>query len=436
MTKECTIKKILAREVFDSRGVPTIEVDIFTDSGWGRNAAPFGAPGSRGEYEASAYGSVGITGALDVVIHELAPRLVGTDTSKLSQCDSIIREFDGTNNFDRIGGNTASALSIAIAKAAADSLKVPLYKFLAPDSDSFSLPFPLGNIIGGGAHSAGAAPDMQEHLVLPLSANSIKEAVKLNILVHEETGKLLEKRDNNFTGGTDDEHAWAANLDDYQALEVVSEACTIVTRETGMEFRLGLDVAADRLWDTNKEQYVYSREGKFRNTDEQIDFMENLVKKFNLCYVEDAFHSNDYQAFAELRRRVGDLCLVCGDDLLATNTQRTSEGVKKGSVNAMVVKVNQIGTLTDARKTNDYAQSQGIRTIISHRSGETDDHTIAHIGVAWNCAMIKTGVLGGERLTKLNELIRIEENLRECAKSMEDVNKPFEILRGDFCDEC
>jgi len=415
MAKECIIRKILARRVFDSRGVPTIEVDVITEGGWGRNAAPFGAPGSRGEYEASAYGSVGLTGVLDVVLHELAPRLVGMDACKLSLCDKIIREIDGTNNFSRIGGNTSSALSIAISRAAADSLKIPLYKFLALDSGSFSLPFPLGNIIGGGAHSAGPTPDMQEHLVLPISARCFKEAVELNIIVHEETGKLLEKRDKNFTGGTDDEHAWASNLNDYQSLEIVSEACTIVNQKTGAEFRLGLDVAADRLWDSNKKQYVYSREGEVRNTEEQIDFMESLTKKFNLCYVEDAFHSNDYKAFAELRKRVGNLCFVCGDDLLATDKQRTREGVRKSSVNAMIIKINQVGTLTDAKTTNDYAQSQGIKTIISHRSGETDDHTIAHIGVAWNCIMVKTGVLGGERLAKLNELIRIEENLGEHA---------------------
>ncbi|MFC1864311.1 phosphopyruvate hydratase [Chloroflexota bacterium] len=415
MTKKCTIKKILARGVFDSRGVSTIEVDVITEYGWGRNAAPFGAPGSRGEYEASAYGSVGITGALHVVLDEITPRLVGMDASELSLCDSIIKEVDGTTNFGRIGGNTASALSIAVAKAAADSLKVPLYRFLAPDSDSLSLPLPLGNIIGGGAHSAGPTPDMQEHLILTLSANSLKEAVELNIMVHEETGKLLVKKDKNFTGGTDDERAWAANLNDYQALETLSEACKIVTQKMGAEFRLGLDVAADRLWDSSRKQYAYSREGKFRDTGAQIDFMENLVKTFNLCYVEDAFHSNDYGAFAELRKRVGHLCLVCGDDLLATNKQRTEEGVKQGSVNAMVIKVNQIGTLTDAKKTNDYAQSQGIKTIISHRSGETDDHTIAHIGVGWKCIMIKTGVLGGERLAKLNELIRIERDSGETA---------------------
>ncbi|MDD5082358.1 MAG: hypothetical protein PHU08_03195 [Dehalococcoidales bacterium] len=416
MTKKCTIRKVLAREVFDSRGVPTLEVDVVTDNGYGRNAAPFGAPGSRGEYEASAYGSVGISGAMNVVLSEIAPRLVGMDASELATCDETISEIDGTTNFSRIGGNVSSAVSIAIARAAADSLRVPLYRFLASGMDSFSLPFPLGNIIGGGAHATGPTPDMQEHLVLPVSAKSLKEAVSLNIMVHSEAGKLLAKRDANFCGGSDDERSWAADLNDREAFEVLAEACDIVAKETGAKLRLGLDLAADRIWDVRAKQYLYAREGKGRSTDEQIDYMESLVRDFSLYYIKDAFNSNDYLAFAELRKRVGRSCFVCGDDLLATNVKRTREAVKQSSVNSMIIKVNQIGTVTDARKTNDFAQSQGIRTIISHRSGETEDDTIAHIGVAWNCAMIKTGVLGGERLAKLNELIRIEEYLRENAK--------------------
>ncbi|HEX7475774.1 MAG TPA: enolase C-terminal domain-like protein [Dehalococcoidales bacterium] len=413
MPNKCIIEKIRAREVFDSRGVLTIEVDVFTDRGWGRNAAPFGAPGSRGEFEASAYGSVGIDGAAQVVARDLVPRLVGVDAAKLSQCDSMIKEVDGTANYSRIGGNVASALSIAIARAASDSLKVELFQFLAPKRNSFSLPVPLGNIIGGGAHSAGPTPDMQEHLALPVNAKSLKEAVQWNILLHEETGNLLEKRDRNFTGGSDDERAWAVDLDDTQCLEVLSEACEIMRRKAGAKYRLGLDLAADRLWDPRKQKYQYVREGKSRNTEEQIDFVENLVEKFDLYYVEDAFNSNDYRTFSELRKRVGGHCLVCGDDLLATNKKRIAEGLKLGSCNSMIIKVNQIGTLTDARDTNDYAQQHGIKTIVSHRSGETDDNTVAHIGVGWGCTMIKTGVLGGERLAKLNELIRIEEGLGE-----------------------
>jgi enolase len=408
MVARCAIKSVTAREVFDSRGVLTIEVDVVAGDGWARSAAPFGAPGSRGEFEAPAYGSLGLDGAVKAVVEEVASRLVGMDGADVRRCDEVIREVDGTANFDRLGGNTASALSIAVAKAAADSISVPLYALMAPDHRELTLPLPLGNIIGGGAHAAGPTPDMQEHLVLPVSARSMREAVWLNIQVHEETGRLLARRDPGFTGGSDDERGWAADVDDVTALEVLTEATAAVAHETGASFRLGLDLAADRLWDRDLKRYRYNREGTLRTSDEQIDFVEKLVRTFGLAFVEDAFHSNDYDAFAELKRRVGDVCMVCGDDLLATNQARTSHAVALGSVNSMVVKVNQIGTLTQAQDANDYAQSQGISTVISHRSGETDETAIAHLGVAWNCSLIKTGVLGGERLAKLNELIRIE----------------------------
>jgi enolase len=411
MSKKTTIEKIQARVVFDSRGVATIEVDVFTNSGWGRNAAPFGAPGSRGEFEASAYGTVGVEGAVKVVEKDLAKALIGMDASDLRACDNKIREIDGTANFSRIGGNTSSAVSIAVARAAAASLNVPLFKMIAPDTKTYALPIPLGNIIGGGAHAMGPTPDMQEHIAIPVSAKSVKEAVQLNILLHEAVGDILEKIDPVFVGGTDDEHAWTANMDDTKALEVITEGAQNLKAKMGAEFRLGLDLAADRLWNPSKKQYVYSREGKSRTTAEQVDFVESLVKKFNLLYVEDAFNSNDYQGFAELRKRVSQRCLVCGDDLLATNIERTAQGVKQGSMTSMIIKVNQIGTVSDAQETTLFAQSKGIKTVISHRSGETDDNTLAHLAVAWNCIGVKSGVTGGERLAKLNEFIRIEESL-------------------------
>jgi enolase len=375
----------------------------------GRNAAPFGAPGSRGIYEVTAYGSIGLTGALEVVEKEIAPRLQGVDAADTNLCDAIVNEIDSSENFVRIGGNTSSAISIAIAKAAASSLGLPLYRFLSENAPT--LPYPLGNIIGGGAHSMGPAPDMQEHLVIPVGAPNMETAIQANIMLHEETGKILEKADPNFTGGTDDECAWTANLDDYQALELLSEACVKVTKKMRLAFRLGLDVAADRLWDSEKKMYVYERENTIRTTTEQVTYMEDLVKTFNLYYVEDPFQSDDFAAFAELKKRVGAHCYVCGDDLLATKKLRTEQGVKSGATNSMIVKVNQVGTITEARETNRYAQSNGLDTIISHRSGETEDHTIAHLGVAWNCVGIKTGVIGGERLAKLNELLRIEKQL-------------------------
>jgi enolase len=410
MSKPLPITSVSAREVFDSRGVSTIEVEVVAGDGFGRSAAPFGAPGSRGEFEASAYGSLGVAAAVTVVHDEIEPGLLGLDASDLTGCDALLRELDGTASFDRIGGNTSSAVSTAIALAAADALRAPLYAVVAESSDSpVTLPVPLGNIIGGGAHAMGPTPDMQEHLVIPVNATSVREAVALNIRVHNETGRLLAARDARFTGGSDDERAWAADLDDIQALEVIQEAVANIGADGGAKFRMGLDMAADRMWNATTGRYVYQRAGLDLTPAEQLDFVESLVHRFDLGYVEDAFESTDYESFAELRRRVGDGCLVCGDDLLATSVERTANGVRTGSVNAMIIKVNQVGTVTGARETNKFARAHGIATAISHRSGETADAGIAHMGAAWGCSLIKAGVTGGERLAKLNELIRIED---------------------------
>jgi enolase len=406
MSKAAPIIEVVAREVFDSRGVTTIEVDVTTERGHGRTAAPFGAPGSRGEFEASAYGALGVTGAVKAVITEVADRLIGMDATDLDGCDAALRELDGTPGFARLGGNTSSAVSTAVALAAADARDVPLYDFLGARHPA--LPRPLGNIIGGGAHAMGPTPDMQEHLVVPVNAQTLRQAVEWNILVHEETGRLLAQRDAKFTGGSDDERAWAADVDDTEALEVVNQAAATIGLATGAIFRLGVDVAADRFWDPQGGVYRYDRAGLVLSPAEQVDFIEALVRRFELGYVEDAFESTDYDSFAELRRRVGDGCLVCGDDLLATSVDRTAVGVDKASMNAMIIKVNQVGTVTGARDTADLARSHGVVTAISHRSGETDDASIAHMGVAWGCALIKAGVTGGERVAKLNELIRIE----------------------------
>jgi enolase len=406
MNKPAPITELTAREVFDSRGVATIEVDVRTADGHGRTAAPFGAPGSRGEFEASAYGALGVTGAIKVVTSDVADRLVGMDATDLDGCDAALRELDGTPNFDRLGGNTSSAVSTAVALAAADSRAVALYELLG--TAEAALPRPLRNIIGGGAHAMGPTPDMQEHLVLAVNAQTVRQAVEWNILVHEETGRLLAQRDARFTGGSDDERAWAADVDDTEALDVIAQAAATVGEATGAIFRLGVDVAADRFWHPETGVYRYDRAGLVLTPPEQVDFIESLVKRFELGYVEDAFESTDYDSFAELRRRVGDGCLVCGDDLLATSVDRTLVGVGSGSMNAMIIKVNQVGTVTGARDTADVARRHGVVTAISHRSGETDDASIAHMGVAWGCALIKAGVTGGERVAKLNELMRIE----------------------------
>jgi enolase len=411
MTKTI-IQAIKCRTVFDSRGVETLEVDVLTPGGGGRAAAPFGAPGSRGEFEAPDYAPGGVRAALKLVVDELVPRLIGQDAADWPKIDALIREVDGRPNFSRLGGNSATVFSVAGAKAAAAALGRPLFELLNPEG-GYSLPFPLGNIIGGGAHSLGPAPDMQEHLVAPVGAGDIREAIEINLKVHEAAGKILARRDPGFVGGTDDENAWVADLNDMEAFEVLEEAAAKVSAETRVEIRLGFDLAADRLWDPEKKVYQYFREGVSRSPAEQLDYLEDLARRFKFVYLEDGFHSNDYRAFAGLNERVGRCGLVCADDLYASDPERTKAGLSHKSARAMIIKTNQIGTLSGALSTARLARAHGLAVVISHRSGETPDDSIAHQAVAWGGLMIKTGVKGGERLAKLNELIRLKERRPE-----------------------
>jgi enolase len=400
------IKNVLTRKIFDSRGVETLEVDVITENASGRVAAPFGAPGSRGEFEAPAYAPEGLDASIEIVEKEVKPKIIGLKATDQKRIDAVLTEVDGTRNFERIGGNTSSSISLAVAKAAAASLKVPLYKHLSL-GHPFACPYPLGNMIGGGAHSMGSAPDMQEHLVVPIGAREMKEAVMLNIEMHERVGEVLEKRDPRFTGGTDDERAWAADLTDVEAFDILEEVCRKKQEKTGLRFGIGLDLAADRLWNSQTQKYEYHREGKSRSTREQIEFLSFLIEKYALFYVEDGFHSNDYESFAVLKRKYGKDCLICADDIFASNVERTARGIQMNSANAMILKPNQVGTLTGAFETFKLATENGLKVIVSHRSGETEDASIAHMALGWGLPMIKTGVLGGERLAKLNELLRV-----------------------------
>jgi enolase len=407
-----TIIQIRYRTVYDSRGVEALEVDVVTEKGIGRVAAPYGAPGSRGEFEAPAYAPGGLRESMMILKKMLIPSLIGMDAAEQGKIDEVLKQVDGTSNFEKIGGNTAAILSTAVGKAAADSLKIPMFKLLRKD-EGWTLPYPLGNIIGGGAHSLGRAPDMQEHLIIPIGAKTVKQAIGINLRVHDQVGKLFEKKDPGFAGGTDDESAWVSNLNDVEALQILKEAVHRISDKEGVEIRMGLDLAADRFWDPVKKVYKYDREGASRNTKQQLDFLGELIERFNLIYVEDGFNSNDYDSFAMLNKRFGQRCLICADDVYASNYERTKTGLGKGSAGAMIIKPNQVGTITGAKQTVSLAQSHGMKIILSHRSGETPDDSIAHLSVAWNAQMIKTGVKGGERLVKLNELIRIEQDFKK-----------------------
>jgi enolase len=409
------IKKILARKILDSRGNPTIEADVTVSAKgmttMGRAAAPSGA--SRGKYEVADFPDGGVDAALKKIA-KISAKLSGKNALDQENVDSLLHEIDGTPNFHNIGGNTAVAISLATAKAAATARGVPLFQYL--NKNACELPRPLGNVIGGGKHAKGNTPDIQEFLVLPVGAKKLADAVFTNAKVHQRVRKLISADDETFTGGRGDEGALAPNLDNEKSLDIVAKACEEITAETGIEVRPCLDVAASSFYNDVDDTYVYRREGRTRDGGEQIDFIAGLIDTYKLPFVEDPLHEEDFEGFAELTKKVGDRCLICGDDLFVTNVERILKGIKKKSANSVLIKPNQIGTLTETVKAIALTKKSGYTPVISHRSGETTDDTIAHIAVGWGCPIIKTGAVGGERIAKLNELIRIEEALGKKAK--------------------
>jgi len=376
-------------------------VDVVTARGFGRCAAPSGA--STGKFEAVSYPEGSVDKAIRGVKESIAPEIVGMDAEEQELIDSALRSLDGTENFSNIGGNTAVAVSLAVAKAAASSQGAPLFKYLG--GDSAYLPHPLGNVIGGGAHASNAT-DIQEFLVIPIGASNVQQALWTNSVVHKRVkDELLGLGTGSL--GKGDEGAWAPSIGDEEAFEVLSRVTAEVGDELGVEILLGVDVASSEMWDPQKRRYVYQREGVERTREEQVEHILGLIERYKLYYVEDPLEEEDFQGFAELTK--GSKALICGDDLYATNIKRIEKGIKAGSSRAVLIKPNQIGTLTDTFKAIELANKYSLATVFSHRSGETGDETIAHLAVAFECPMIKTGVVGGERVAKLNELIRIGE---------------------------
>jgi len=413
------IEDIIGRKVFNSRGDETIEIDIVTASSFGRTSAPAGI--SPGKAEVTYYPQGGVDQAIEKVEELIAPELIGLNADFQEEIDKILREIDGTKDLRRIGGNTAFAISLANAEAAANSNGLLLFQFLG-GYVAHELPYPLGNVISGGKHGQGKTPEIQEFLVIPYGATSFLEAAAANTQIHRRISDMLKKKDKFFGGGRSDEGAWVANIGNLEALEVLTKACGEVGNELGFECGLGVDVAASSLWNTSKKAYIYKREGEKRDFGEQLEFILNLIKEYNLAYVEDPFHEEDYQGFAELTKKANN-CLICGDDLFVTNSERLKRGIEMHAANAAIIKVNQVGTLTDAWETIERAKRGGYVPVMSHRSGDTCDWHIAHLAVAFKCPMIKTGVVEGARTAKINELIRIEEFLGDRAK-MVDLQMP------------
>ena len=392
------IKDINLRKIIDSRGNPTVEADIITNEGFGRAAAPAGA--STGTFEAQAWPKNNVDLGLSNAKENVIPSLIGIASNDQETFDETIKDKDGTRNLQNVGGNIAVALSLACAKAAADSKNIPLFEYVSK-TKSYSIPAPMSNVLGGGAHAIGGT-DIQEYLVTSFD-NDVNTAIETNAAVHKEVAKILKEKFPNIALGKGDEGAWVAPLENVEALELVTKAVDTVQKETGVEVRTGLDVAASEFYKNGN--YVYKEQTL--TPEEQVDFMLGLIEEYDLHSVEDPLDQNDFEAWASLTDQTDSL--IIGDDLYVTNSERLKEGIEKKSTNSILIKPNQIGTLTDTIKAVEMAKGAEMATVISHRSGETTDTSIAHLGVAFESHAIKTGIMGGERIAKLNELVRISE---------------------------
>jgi len=392
------IKDINLRKIIDSRGNPTVEADIVTNDGFGRAAAPAGA--STGTFEAQAWPKNNVNLGLSNAKENLIPSLIGISSNDQETFDNIIKEKDGTENLQNVGGNIAVALSLACAKAAADSKKIPLFEYVSK-TKSYTIPAPMSNVLGGGAHAIGGT-DIQEYLVTSFD-NDVNTAIETNAAVHKEVARILKEKFPNIALGKGDEGAWVAPLENVEALELVTKAVDNVHKDTGVEIRTGLDVAASEFYKNGK--YVYKEQTL--TPEEQVDFMLGLIEEYDLHSVEDPLDQNDFDSWASLTDQTD--ALIIGDDLYVTNSERLKQGIEKNATNSILIKPNQIGTLTDTIKTVEMANNADMATVISHRSGETTDTSIAHLGVAFESHAIKTGIMGGERIAKLNELVRISE---------------------------
>ncbi|NIM26053.1 MAG: enolase [Nitrososphaeria archaeon] len=400
------ITSIEGRVLYNSRGSKTIEVDIVSDNTFlGRVCAPSGA--SVGKYEAVSFPDGKPEESLRV-LKENSSKFIGLESSDLKSIHDTLKSLDNSSNYSQIGGALAFAVTIASMDSASKATDQPLFKTLSSES-SFKFPFPLGNILGGGAHAGPGTPDIQEILICATGAKSIKEAIETNLLVHKELRKVLEKEDPNFTNGRGDEGGWAPKLNNERALEVSAQAIENLGFSLGKEVSLGVDFASSTQWDETKQKYLYNRAGFENSPSEQIDFAANIIDKYKLIYAEDAVHEEAFSDMAELTKKFPNT-LVTGDDLTVTNKNILQKAIDANSCNAAILKVNQAGSLYDAMEFAQLANNNNVRLITSHRSGESTDSHISHIGLATKSKMLKVGVVGGERVAKLNELIRLSEH--------------------------
>jgi enolase 1/2/3 len=413
------IVDIAAREILDSRGNPTVEVDLTLEDGsMGRAAVPSGA--STGAHEAvelrdgdkARYGGKGVLKAVEAVNREIAEALVGMDAEDQVAIDEAMIALDGTPNKRLLGANAILGVSLATAKAAADAVTLPLYRYVGGVSARV-LPVPMMNIVNGGAHADNPI-DFQEFMIMPVGAPTLAEAVRMGSEVFHTLRKGLKDAGHNTNVG--DEGGFAPNLSSAEAaLDFVMRSIEAAGYRPGEDIVLALDCAATEFFKDGA--YRYEGEGKSRNPQEQAAYLAGLVAAYPIASIEDGMAEDDWEGWKALTDLVGDRCQLVGDDLFVTNVDRLAEGIRKGVANSVLIKVNQIGTLTETLATVDLAHRAAYTTVMSHRSGETEDATIADLAVATNCGQIKTGSLSrSDRLAKYNQLVRIEEELGDQAR--------------------
>ena len=412
---------VYAREVMDSRGNPTIEVEVTTDSGaFGRAIVPSGA--STGEREAlelrdgdkDRFLGKGVLQAVENVNDIIADAVIGMDVRDQNLLDKFMIDLDGTKDKSKLGANAILGVSLAAAYAAADFYGMPLYKYLG-GFNAKTLPVPMMNVINGGSH-ADSSVDFQEFMIMPVGAKSLKEAVRMGAEIFHALKKVLKSKGHITAVG--DEGGFAPNLSsNEEPLEVIMEAIVAAGYKPGEQIALAMDPAASEFYDKEKKAYVFKKgDGRVLSTDEMIDFYADLVEKYPIISIEDGLGESDWDGWKKMTDRLGHKIQIVGDDIFVTNPSILKEGIEKGIGNSILIKLNQIGTITETFDAMDMARKAGYTSVVSHRSGETEDVTIADVAVAFNAGQIKTGSLSRtDRLAKYNQLIRIEDELGDVA---------------------
>ena len=413
------IASIYARQILDSRGNPTVEVDILTENErLGRAAVPSGA--STGIHEAvelrdnkkNYYGGKSVLKAVNNVNTVLAETLVGWDVADQTGIDAMMCELDGTANKSKLGANAMLAVSLAVAKAAALEANLPLYRYIG-GTNAKILPIPMMNILNGGAHADNKI-DFQEFMVMPVGAKTFSEGLQWGVEIFHALKTVLKKK--GYSTNVGDEGGFAPNIQsNEEAIETVLEAIQAAVYKTGSQIGIAMDAANSELWNAKEKKYIFHKsDGKKMTSEQLVKYWETWVKQYPIISIEDGMAEDDWKGWKMMTESLGKKCQIVGDDLFVTNVERLAKGIKEEIANALLVKVNQIGTLTETINAVSMAQQAGYNTIMSHRSGETEDSTIADLAVALNCGQIKTGSASrSDRMAKYNQLLRIEEMLAD-----------------------